>query len=193
MNLESIANLLTKAESEEPTVELLESLKSASVDIKDEVHQRTLERNRFWKTATDIRANAKTRTAAKDGHGDLEMVLATLESAASEIAKSTDRVQSGIGKVARDKSRQTLDAHREAVVKRIKADWDVHVDALAGLLSELSEVEKATHVHNVTHKDDVEPVESLLGRPAWTGMVSTAPLRKIDVQRVDATQPLRGL
>jgi len=47
MNLESIASLLTTAETEKASAELLASLKSASVDIKDEIHQRTLERNRF--------------------------------------------------------------------------------------------------------------------------------------------------
>jgi len=193
MKIESIAKLLTQAETEKASAELLASLKSASVDIKDEIHQRTLERNRFWKAATDIRADAKTRAAAKDGHGDLEIVLATLESASSEIAKATDRVQTGIGAVARDESREALNVQREAVADQIKSEWDAHVDALAGMLSELAQVDKATRAHNLTHKDDVEPVESLLGRPAWTGMVSTAPLRKIDVQRVDATQPLRGL
>jgi len=126
------------------------------------------------------------------------MVLATLESAASEIAKATDRVQTGIGAVARDESREALNVQREAVADRIKAEWDAHVNALAGMLDDLSAAEKATQTHNYAHKDNVRSVEADIRPQIYGGggnylPKEARPMRYVELQRVDPAQPLRGL
>ena len=189
--IDEIAKLLTRAETETPSSELLDALKLASVDVTNGIAKESKKKDQFWTAATDIRTDTKTRAAAKDGHADLEFLIATLESASDQLTKAYKSVEAGIGAVARDESRKVIDAQRKAVIDRIKSEWDAHVDVLDNMLAELAEAERVTKDHNIRHRDQMPTAESLLGRPVSVGTVYTTPMSTIHVQRIDATKPLR--
>ena len=191
LTIDQIGDLLTRAETETPSSELLDALKLATVDVTNGIAKETKKKDQFWTAATDIRTDAKTRAAAKDGHADLEFLIATLESASDQLTKAYKSVEIAIVSVARDESRKVIEAERKSVTDRIKSEYDAHVDALESMLDELAEVEKATVTHNQRHRDKLPPAESLLGRPVSVGTVYTTPMSTIHVQRIDATKPLR--
>ncbi len=193
--IDEIAKLLTRAESEAPSDDLLTALKSASVGVEAEIVKESKKKDQFWTAATDIRTDAKTREAAKKGHADLEFLIATLESASGQLEKAFKSVQAAIVTVARDEGRAALEPKRKAIVDRIVAEWDAHVDALEEMLNLLKEVEKATTIHNQRHQDKVPPADTLVRpRVFKRGLISqdSTPLFRSDIQRVDPARPIHG-
>ena len=148
--IDEIAKLLTRAETETPSSELLDALKLASVDVTNGIAKEPKKKDQFWTAATDIRTDAKTRAAAKDGHADLEFLIATLESASDQLTKAYKSVEIAIVSVARDESRKVIDVQRKAVIDRIKSEWDIHVNAIESMLDELAEAERITKDHNLS-------------------------------------------
>ena len=191
LTIDQIGDLLTRAETETPSSELLDALKLASVDVTNGIAKESKKKDQFYVAATDIRTDAKTRVAAREGHAELEFLIATLESASGQLTKAHRSVETAIVSVARDESRKVIDAQRKAVVDRLQAEWDAHVDVLDNMLAELAEAERVTKDHNIKHRDQMPTAESLLGRPVSVGTVYTTPFSTAHVQRIDATKPLR--
>ena len=188
MTPEKIKDLLNRAKSATPDAVLVKEISQASVGVSQEIAKRGLERDRAWKTATDITQDAETVKAARAIHIDAEFMIATLESAMKALGDAHDRVKDAIVAVARDESRKVVKAQQRVVLERLKNEWDQTVDQLVEMLAAADESDAAIHQHNLSHRDSLAKVNTALGRPPWVGNVGTTPLTNLNVQKIDPRQ-----
>jgi len=198
MTPDQIKDLLNRAKSATPDAALVKEINQASVDVSQEIAKRGQEKDRAWRTATDITQDAETVKAAREIHSDAEFMIATLESAMTALNDAAEAVQKRIKQEKRDAAFEKLTKQREAVSARIKAHWDTHAEALAEMHAELAATRMATDSFNAEYREAVKPVELLIRKSQFGGNETypaqdSQPLRMLRLSFIDpARAPIMG-